>query len=330
MSHSAILEINLNAIIANYRECQHLSGEARTGAAVKADAYGLGLQQIAPALFKAGCRHFFVAHFEEGVLLHKIFGVNHAGIKIFVLNGYIKGKKYEEFNLTPVINSPEDLKLYKKNPPAIMVDTGMNRLGLRPEEAVDAPFIFSHFACSDEPEHPLNAKQITAMHELGQRFPKAKLSLSNSEGMKLGENFHLTRPGIALYDGKYNVITLKAPILQTRQVKKGESIGYGATYIAPHDMLISIASLGYADGFIRAGEGGEVKIRNLLCPIVGRISMDLTAIDTTIFKDAPIETGTMATFIDGELRPSRVAKQAGTISYELLTRLGNRLKRLYI
>jgi alanine racemase len=330
MTHSAILEINLNALVANYRECERLSGKAKTGAAVKADAYGLGLRQVSLALFRAGCRHFFVAHFEEGVLLHKIFGVNHSGIKIFILNGYIKGKKYEEFKLTPVINSLEELKAYKKKPPALMVDTGMNRLGVRPEEAVDAQFILSHLACADTPDHPLNAKQITAMRDLGERFPNARLSLSNSEGIKMGENFHLTRPGIALYDGLHNVVTLKAPVLQTRLVKKGESIGYGATFIAQEDMLVSIVSLGYADGFMRAGEGGEVKIHNVLCPIVGRISMDLTAIDTSIFKDNHIEAGTMVTFIDNELRPSRVAKQAGTISYELLTRLGNRLKKLYV
>jgi alanine racemase len=326
MTHSAILDINLNAIVANYQECVRLSGTAKTGAAVKADAYGLGMRQVAQVLYKAGCRHFFVAHFEEGVSLRKVVGE----CKIFVLNGYIKGKAYEEFKLTPVLNSPEMLKAYKKSPRSIMVDTGMNRLGFRPEEAVSAQFIFSHFACSDEPNHPMNQAQIKAMHDLATRFPQAKLSLSNSDGLHFGENFHLTRPGIALYDGLHNVVTLKAPVLQTRLVKKGESVGYGASYIAHEDKLISILSLGYADGFMRSGQGGEVKIRNVFCPIVGRISMDLMAVDTSVFKDAPIAAGTFATIIDHDLRLAQVAKSAGTISYELLTRLGNRLKKLYV
>ena len=359
------LEINLAALAENYQLLSNKTPNSETAAAVKADAYGLGIEQVAPVLVKSGCRTFFVALPEEGVKLRKLA----PDATIYVLAGIWPESLELLFanRLTPVLNSLQDVKLWENTaaaastPFALHVDTGMNRLGLDVGQIGEVShlkpqLIMTHFACADDPAHPLNQKQFNAFSEIRKMFPQARASLANSAAI-LSRNdcqFDLVRPGIALYGGAavngqknpmQGVVRLQGRIVQVRQIKSGTPIGYGATHTFDRDSKVAIVAVGYADGYHRSASGSGVPLSEIdgggfgfingcKVPIVGRISMDLTAFDITDVPDNSVNQGDWPRdwieLIGENIPVEDVAASAGTIDYEVLTSLGRRFARSYI
>ena len=352
------LRIDLTQLRANYEALSNLAPKAKVAASVKADAYGLGAEAVGRTLYGAGCRIFFVATAGEGKILREAIGPNGA---IYVLNGpaprdrgVLLGAK-----LKPVINSMKQARYWAEvvsetnEPPftAIMIDTGMNRLGLSADDvqelsrdkplwrALNPDWVMSHLACASLPDHPLNAVQLKRFKSLAATLSPTPLSLASTAGIYLGRDYHfgLVRPGIGLYGGTATVrpeqevtkpvVTLLAPILQVREVRAGETIGYDATYTAPRDMRVATVGAGYADGLpVALSNTAEAIIHDQPVPIVGRISMDLTILDVTDVH-LPVQVGGVVAFLGEQLAAQ--AKAAGTIDYELLVRLGQRLRRNY-
>jgi alanine racemase len=359
-----ILTINLAAIAANYRTLARRVLPAECAAVVKADGYGCGLDQVAAALVTAGCKTFFVAHLAEAKRVRALAPEAH----IYVLNGYATGSgpAFAECGAQPVINSAVELAEWDqftassgwRGGIALHIDTGINRLGLSLDEAaaaaprIHAPnhgitLLMSHFACSELPGHPLNAQQIQRFREIRMLYRGIPASLANSSGIFLGAAAHadMVRPGAALFGvnptpGAPNlmqpVVDLKCRVLQVRDVARGASVGYGATWIAKRDTRLAVIAAGYADGFLRASAatetapGREVLVGDRRCPIVGRVSMDLFTVDITDLPDRAIYRGDFVTVIGGGLDVDQVAAQAGTIGYEILTSLGRRFQRRYL
>lgn len=324
---------------------------------VKADAYGLGAAKAAPALMRAGCRNFFVAHFHEGAALRGLL----ADRRIYVLEG-MSGRAPAEFaeaGLIPVLNSLAEIQAWTAfldvagpRPSAAHIDTGMSRLGLTPKETaafLDAPgafatlddlLILSHLACADEPDHPLNDAQRRDFAAIRARLPNARASLANSSGLFLGDGFHfdLGRPGSALYGinptpGRANpmrqVARLTAQILQIRDVPPGASVGYGGAFVASSSMRVATLGIGYADGYRRSlGGKTQALAGGRLVPTIGRVSMDLTAIDVSDLPD--LAPGDIVELMGDAITPDDLAELAGTIGYEILTSLGPRLRRVYV
>lgn len=343
----ARLEIDLDAIARNWRALGALSAPGvETAAVVKADAYGLGAAVVAPALAAAGARSFFVALAEEGAALRASLG---PGPAIFVFAGLMPGDAglCAAADLVPCLNSPgqvtDFLRLLPGRRCALQLDTGMNRLGLEPADleaiAPDlgrlAPVLaVSHLACSDEPDHPLNRAQAAAMTGLAARLPGVRLSLAATGGILLGPAFHfaLVRPGIGLFGGLpfgagEPVVALSLPVVQVREVARGEAVGYGAAWVASEPARIATVAAGYADGLLRAlGDGGfDLFAGAVRCPVVGRISMDLVTVDVTGLAHVPPALDVLGPHqgIDD------LARAAGTIGYEILTSLGPRYERVY-
>jgi alanine racemase len=343
---------------ANYEALQALAPKSKVAASVKADAYGLGAASVGRALYGAGCRIYFVATAGEGKILRDAIGPNAA---IYVLNGPAPRDKGVLLGakLKPVINSIEQARLWGdiarsvNEPPytAIHIDTGMNRLGLSAGEvqtlardkslwaALNPEWVMSHLACASQSSDPFNAEQLKRFKALAVTLPPTPLSLSNSAGIYLGQNYHfqMVRPGIALYashvtdkpdqEQTKTAVKLLAPILQIRDVKAGDSVGYNATYTANRDMRIAAVGAGYADGIpVSLSNKGHAIIHDELAPIVGRVSMDLTLLDITDIH-LPVNVGGVVEFL-GE-RLSDMAEEAGTINYECLTRIGSRVRRDY-
>jgi alanine racemase len=288
------LSIDLGALAENYRLLCRAAGPARVAGVVKADAYGLGIAEVAPVLWDQGCREFFVALPDEGVALRAVLPT----ARIFVLAGLFEAGSAEFFreaDLVPVLNSQAELSLWESFgwdgerplPCAIHVDTGMNRLGLPAEEAVafardnaltqalSPILVMSHLACADDPSHELNHRQWESFQAVRRVFPGIDSSLSNSAGAFLGPDFgfDLVRPGIALYGGRPSnaglspmrpVVTAEARVVQIRQVAAGETVSYGATAKLSRDSLIAVAALGYADGYHRSLSGHGVPLRAAL------------------------------------------------------------------
>ncbi|MFZ0423773.1 MAG: alanine racemase [Xanthobacteraceae bacterium] len=357
------LTIDLGAIEANWRELKHRLLTLECAAVVKANAYGLGIEPVTARLAEAGCNTFFVADIAEARRVRS----RARDAAIYVLDGFTPdwGDGFIEINARPVINSTTELAEWDafvsanswRGGAALHVDTGMNRLGIRPEEAAAlAPraqtenhgiaLLLSHLGCADNPDHPLNARQIELFRELHMLYPGIPASLANSSGIYLGSSAHydLARPGAALYgvnptpgqpNPMKNVVELAGRILQLRSVGRDETVGYGATWTAKRASRIAIVALGYADGLLRAGSGtderpgGAAIIAGKRCPIVGRISMDLTCIDVTDVADGAIHRGDHAILIGTEIPIDEVAAAAGTIGYEILTRLGPRCHLVY-
>lgn len=358
------LKIDLSAIKANYKSLQKRVGDARIGASVKADAYGLGAEKVGRALYGAGCRTFFVATAGEGSTLRRAVGDN---CSIYVLNGPAPRDIALIFgaNLKPVINSMEQAQLWAEHADnarhapfsALHVDTGINRLGMPAAEfetlcankklrhSLNLDLVMSHLACSAISDHPMNAEQLKRFKAASARFPDTTLSFANTGGIYLGRKYHfdMVRPGIGLYGGKATtmpkqesttpVVTLNVPILQIRTIQKGESVGYNATFVAARDMKIATIGGGYADGIPVSASGPEGRINNAAMingetvPIVGRVSMDLTTLDITGMKKPPV-IGETACFRGDQLEAD--AANADTLNYELLVRLGtHRCKREY-
>ncbi len=359
------LTIDLDALRANYRAAGQACSPAKTGAAVKANAYGLGIAPVARALCAEGCETFFVATTIEGAELRQCLAPA-ALPEIFILDGVQAGEWAIAFEhgLSPVINSSQQLRTWLKARAeqnsdlcaAIHVDTGMNRLGFRFDDfaqVLNAPdalrnanitMVMSHLACADTPDHPMNRKQLKHFREIvalvSATNPEIRFSLANSGGVFMGPDFgfDLTRPGIALYGGLPHlnrehvmrpVASLTAPILQFSEVHPGESVGYGAEFTASSTRRTATVALGYADGFLRSGaHGGYGFYDNVRTPILGRVSMDLIVVDMT---DAPpaIE-GEQIEFLGPHVLLDDVADIAGTAAYEVLTRLGPRCMRTYL
>jgi len=351
------MRVNLDNLRYNYEAIKKRVGSAKIGASVKADAYGLGAAQVGRALYGAGCRIFFVATAGEGKILRDSVGPNSA---IYVLNGpsprdkgVLLGAK-----LKPVINSLEQARFWaqvagsvNESPyTAIHIDTGMNRLGFDAEEfktfardkklwnALNPEWVMSHLACAPDRGHPLNAKQLATFKRAAAQLPMTPLSLANTAGTYLGKPYHfqMVRPGIGLYGGYATtkpeqediktVVTLLAPILQIRNINKGESIGYNASYIAPRDMQIAVLGAGYADGVpVLASNKGYATLHDEAVPIVGRVSMDITMVVTDVHMEKCV--GGVVVFRGDQLENE--ASEIGTINYEMLTRLGQRLRRDY-
>lgn len=337
----ATLTIDLDAIADNWRKLDAISARTvETGAVVKADAYGLGVGQVAPALRKAGARTFFVALAEEGVTLRAAIGPD---ARIFVFSGYMDedAAAITSANLIPLLNSAEQAARFlgEQNGRAygLQIDTGMNRLGMEAEEVaalntLKPQLIMSHLACADEPQHPQNAAQLAAFQ--GMNGFDAPTSIAATGGILLGADYHmnLTRPGIGLYGGlpfvgAKPVVTLSLTIIQTRIVETGESVGYGASWIAARPSKIATVAAGYADGLIRA-MGGKAMLyaNNTPCPIVGRVSMDLITVDVTDLPEIPESLD----ILNATQTIDLLAEAAQTIGYEILTSLGGRYKRRYI
>ena len=360
----AVLTIDLVAVKENWRRLAARAGHAECGAAVKGNAYGLGVKPVAQALWEAGCRTFFVARPKEGEELRAILGE----AIIYVLDGLFAGQAefYAKLDLRPALISLEEAREWaafgrvygRKLPCAIHADTGINRLGFAiPEleqvladrfimEGLNVSLVMSHLACADTPEHPLNARQQAAFRAVRARFPGVGGSLANSSGIFLGDEFthDLVRPGIALYGGNPTqkvanpmraVAILEGAVLQLRDVGPGETVGYSGTWEARRPSRIAVLGAGYKDGVPRAlssrEENGpaQVFINGRRCPIVGRISMDMMAVDVTELPAASVSRGTRAEILGRNILIDEAAAWAGTISYELLTRLGSRYARLY-
>ncbi|UVC10613.1 alanine racemase [Rhizobium sp. TH2] len=359
----ARLTVDTGAIAANWRMLAERSGRAETSAVLKADAYGLGAAPVAQALSGAGCRTFFVATVTEGAELRSTL----PDARIFVLSGLWAGWEDQCFanGLIPVIASVEQFDFFqglgRTHPHALYVDTGMNRLGVHPEEAarlstsgVAAPvMLMSHLACSDEPTHPLNRQQLESFRTVSRLFPGVESSLSSSAGIFLGSGYHfdLTRPGIALYGGESvcgvanpmrQVVTAEARILQIRDVTAGEKVSYGATQTLARDSRVAVVGAGYADGWHRSLSGSGVALRQAgspgafgfvagqKVPVIGRVTMDLTMFDITDIDKSHVKTGDYISLFGNGITLDEAARAAGTIGYELLTSLGRRYERRYV
>lgn len=355
----AILTVDLAALRANFARLQQELGPVPCAAVVKADAYGLGLEQAAPALWQAGARSFFAALPDEGLRLRHL--LPEAGV--YVLGGLLPGAEddYAVNDLCPVLNSLEEVGRWAATarkrqctlPAALQLDSGMSRLGL-PDEEIDAlaaaperlqglelRLLLSHLACADEPAHPQNQEQLRRFQAARARLPGAPASLANSSGLFLGPAYHfdLGRPGAALYGvnplpGKLNpmrqVVRLQAKVLQVRTIDPGRAVGYGAAFRAERPMRIATLALGYADGFLRSLSGrGWAWAGGQRLPLAGRVSMDLVTLDVSALPPERLRPGDLVELLGPEQGVDDLAEQAGTIGYEILTALGRRYHRVY-
>jgi alanine racemase len=340
----ARLSIDLSALCANWRMLRDAAPGAEAGAVVKANAYGLGLEQVAPALAAEGARKFFVATAEEGAALRAILG---PGPEIHVFSGHMEGdaEMIRGAALIPMLNSIDQMLRHVETLPGqgfgVQLDSGMNRLGMEPAEwqalreialAQEPRLIMSHLACADEPEHPMNARQLQVFREMtaGLSVPR---SLSATGGILLGPEYHfeVTRPGIGLYGGlplveAQPVAHLTIPVIQTREVLPGETVGYGNTWTAPAPTRVATIAGGYADGILRAiGPEGWLWAGERRCKILGRVSMDLIGVDVTALEEDP----DWLELLGPHQSVDTLADWAGTIGYEVLTALGARYARDY-
>ena len=325
------LTIDPTALVANWRALA-LPGAA-TGAAVKADGYGLGAARVVAPLAAAGARDFFVASWDEAAAL----GAMPPDTRLAVLHGVQDGEVATAVAsaAVPVLNTPAQVAAWRATgrPCDIMVDTGLNRLGLTPGEALSGLLdgltidtLHSHLACAETPGHPLNAAQLAAFGTVVAAVPARRASLAASAGIALGRDyaFDLTRPGIALYGGRGSrpVAELAARVVQVRPLAAGATVGYGATWRAAGDCRVAIVNLGYADGFACAlGPDGALLAGDRRCPVVGRVSMDLLAADVT-----GVDVGE-GDWLRVDFDLARAAAATGRSEYELLTGLGHRYAR---
>jgi alanine racemase len=360
---TGVLTVDLDAICANWRKLEKTAVPAECAAVIKADAYGCGLDPVARALALAGCKTFFVATLDEARAARAAL----PSAALYVLGGFIQntGEAYAKIDAKPVMGDLNELAEWDvfcrrsgwAGGAAIHIDTGMNRLGLTRVEAqgliprINAgdhgiTLVMSHLACAESLNHPLNARQLASFREIAGVFSGVPASLSNSSGIFLGApfQFDLVRPGAALYgvnptpeadNPMQAVVELKARVMQIRDVERGESVGYGATWTARRPTRLAIISAGYADGYLRAGSsndgtrGADVIVAGKRCPVAGRISMDLMAVDVTDVEKSAVRRGHMVTLIGDGITVDELAHHFGTIGYEVLTSLGPRYARVY-
>ncbi len=355
-SQTVRLTVDLDAIVRNWRALDAMSPGAETAAVVKADAYGLGVDRVAPALARAGARTFFVAQAREGATLRRILG---PGPDIYVFNGFTPAETelFAAHDLRPLLCSHAQVRAFKAALPifapkpavGLHIETGINRQGLTMHELdlvraeglrdMRVTLVMSHLACADTPDSGMNLRQRGAFAGraalLGAAAPEARLSLAATGGALLGPRFHfdMIRPGIGLYGcapfaQAEPVVFLDAPILQLRRIQRGESVGYGAAWTAARDSMIGVLPLGYADGIHRATRDMRVMLDGRPAPVIGRISMDMLTVD---FTDHPRAVAGRSVEILGRSQSAdALAACAGTIGYEMLTALGARYERRYI
>ncbi|MEP5758952.1 MAG: alanine racemase [Litoreibacter sp.] len=328
------LKIDEAALTANWRALDRIA-TSEAGAVVKANGYGLGTKRVASTLARAGARQFFIAVAQEGAALRAALGPEPV---INVFSGHMDGDTgaIANLDLTPMLNSPEQFARHSERLPdhpfGLQIDSGMNRLGIEEYDwqasmAQNATLVMSHLACADEPDHPMNTHQLAKFTEMtaGLTAPR---SLAATGGTLLGPDFHfdMVRPGIGLYGGlpfkdAQNVVTVDLPVVQTRRIPAGESIGYGNAHIAVNDMIVATVSGGYADGLIRAMSAkATLFTRDVPCPLIGRVSMDLLTIDVTHLDHVP----DVLTILGPHQTVDQLANAADTIGYEILTSLGGR------
>jgi alanine racemase len=357
----AILTVDLDAVRANYRLLRARAGGAVCAGVMKADAYGLRMAQVAPALAREGCHVFFVAHMEEGIRLRTLVP---QAATIYVLHGAMPGSAFEcvEHGLTPVLNDPGQIAEWQACarragrvlPAALQVDTGMSRMGLAAAdferlcldtsllEGIRPVLLMSHLACADEPDHPLNEVQRTRFAQARMRFPNVPGSLANSSAIFLGPGYHhgLVRPGAALYGinphpGRANPlaqpVSLHARIVQVREVRAGDIVGYGARFVAERPTRIATIGIGYADGWLRAlTNRGHAFVDGVRVPVAGTVSMDSITLDVSAVAPSRLAPGVEVELLGPNQTVDEVAHDAGTIGYEVLTRLGGRFERRYL
>jgi len=360
-----VLRVNLSALKSNYKKLSQLVAKnTKVSASVKADAYGLGAGRISRALYGAGCRTYFVATAGEGKIVREAIGDN---ASIYVLNGPAPRDLTLFFgaDLKPVINSLTQAQIWGeaiknvKSPPfcALHIDTGMNRLGFTLEdfekltknkkllELIKPNLVMSHLACAPNKNDDYNERQLKLFRSAAAKFPALPMSLANTAGIYLGPKYHfqLVRPGIGLYGGiatdnpeqekSETVISLMAPVLQVRHLNSGDKLGYDSTFTASKDITVAIVGAGYGDGipwsFSSGEEGanGYATLQKTRVPVIGRVSMDLTALDISGLKKIP-RLGDWAEFLGSNLETD--AATVNTVNYEMMTRIGSRVRREYI
>jgi alanine racemase len=360
----AFLTIDLKAVQANYRRLNQELGGVACAAVVKANAYGLGLERVAPALAAAGAGSFFVALPDEGIALRQILAESAPEAEIFLLNGPMRGAEadYLANGLIPVLNSLDDLDRWRAlasvqgRPLAAVlhVDTGMSRLGLTEHEldvlaadhgrleGLELRCVMSHLACAEEASNPMNARQLKAFRAALARLPRSAASLANSSGIFLGPDYHfdLGRPGAALYginptpsrpNPMSQVVRLQGKILQLRVIDAPQCVGYGATHRVSGPTRLATVAVGYADGYLRSlSNRGCGHISGVQVPVVGRVSMDLVTFDLSSVPAEVARPGATIDLLDPDLGVDELGVRAGTIGYEILTALGRRYHRSYL
>lgn len=360
------LLIDLEALAANYATftatsaiepsaLRNVSGRAAVGGVVKANGYGVGASAAVRTLLAEGCRSFFVATLDEALELKAELSGS-AGAEadpaerpeLFIFDGVDRQSAAEiaAERFIPVLNDETQVEAwrpYARSPAALHFDTGMHRLGLPPDTPVrqfnglNITLVMTHLACADAPEHPTNARQSAAFADIVGRFRGVRTSIGNSAGWLSGIQGDLGRPGIGLYGGNpyadrpspvRPVAALQGRILQIRTVLPGESVGYSASWTAAGETRIAAVGIGYADGLPRhLSNVGEMALAGgQRCPIVGRISMDTTVID--ISAAAGVEVGDWVECFGVHIGVDEAAGRAGTLGYELLTRVGGRVPRV--
>jgi len=361
----AVLTIDLSALRQNYRKLKQAAPSANCAAVVKADAYGTGAVRSATALAQEGCDTFFVATLDEASEIRDAL----PDAALYVLNGIFQGtcpyliaaKARPVLGSLPEVEEWADFNSKQSEPlaAALHIDSGMNRHGLTPDEieaiandpvilnSLKISLVMSHLACADEPDHPKNQDQRRTFDRLRAKLPGAPASLANSAGIFLGPDFHydMVRPGIALYGGKpfagavdamVPVVRLHGRIVQVRPAAKGETVGYGAEHGLTRPSRLAIVAVGYADGYVRMLGSSDAKlgaagyIGGHRAPILGRVSMDLITLDVTDIAENMVYRGAMVELLGDHVRLDDLAKIAGTIDYEILTRLGRRHQRIYL
>lgn len=359
--NTGLITIDLDALVANYRRVCDIASPSTCGAVVKANAYGLGVEAIAPVLYEAGCRDFFVATSDEAIQLRGIL----SSASIYVFEGVASGAE-EEFlglEITPVLNTIDQLERWvaasgksasgQKAPALMHIDTGMTRLGFGESQLraiaakpdilgrLQIDYVMTHLACAGEPEDDFTSEQIGLFDELRQLLPSARTSIGNSAGTLLGERTRgdLVRIGIALYGGNprphaenqmQEVVCLQGRILQVNEMNQSARVGYGSTHTARPPGCLATISIGYADGYPRnLGNRGFACVGGVEVPVVGRVSMDMLTVNVSNVPSGQVHEGALVNLIGGGVALDAVAELADTIAYEILTGLGDRPKRLY-
>ena len=347
--------VDLDAIAENYGRLVVRAPRAQVAAVVKADAYGLGAGRVARRLWRAGCRTFWVSSLPEGRELRAQL----PDARIFVLEGACGAlAACRDAGLIPVLNTVEEIvewsEFAERRPVALQFDTGMNRAGLDPAQTLSlvagmrregglvVELVMTHLACADEPEHPQNARQLQRFSTVRQHFPDVPTSIANSAGIFLGHDYHgdVVRPGLALYGGRpaptgpnpmCEVVRFDARVLQLKTVSEAGSVEYGASAAVAAGARIATVGAGYADGLPRAlGNRGHAIVAGRRVPIIGRVSMDLITLDVTDLPPSCVAVGDTVCLLGAGLPLEEVADAAGTIAYEVLTRLSPRVARRYL
>ena len=353
------LLVDLEVLAANYALFQRASAmpTATVGAVVKADAYGIGMLAAARRLIRTGCSNFFVASIREALSLRDGLredpggsGTAEAEPRIILFEGPNSDRAAElaAARIIPVLNHERQLdcwRPYADLPMAVQIDTGLTRLGFSSDVMADTfegfqiELLLTQLACADQADHPLNEIQMKRFNEVCRRFPTVRTSLGNSAGWLTGAQLQgeLGRPGIGLYGGNpfsdranpcMPVASLQGRVLQLKEISAGDSVGYGATYLASEPRRVAVVALGYADGVPRRLSGcGEMVCGGQRCPILGRISMDVSVIDVTDVRQVAL--GDWVECFGARISLDEVAGWAGTIAYEVLTGVGARVERCY-